>query len=197
MLAILKKDTEEPWYHVTHPSRLPTILRDGLDPHPKERTFAEGFYASLGGIYVTSGRFLPTVTRFMAMEFGTRALVVLRLRLLAGTPFCLDEDHLNDWHGEYEDPKEIRSGGGVDDALFREAVVATEPEYKRHVPARLLYDDVWQLAFDQTVVVPEDLRRERLDKWSCRLARAVDQDRLYYWRLRIFRAPEIIDVTQL
>lgn len=90
-----------PWYHVTCPYRLPNILRDGLLVEPPRHTFpkSRGPFATLGGIYLTPGGWrLWDVLGFISSSCPPRkegrSVAVLKLRLPAGTRFCLDEDEI-------------------------------------------------------------------------------------------------------
>jgi len=191
--AVLQQD-DAPWYHITRAEYLEAIVRDGLSPRPTTRTYESGFYETLGGIYVTPELYLPDVIRFIQIESRTFEVVVLRLQLLAGTRFCLDEDELNDWHDESGMGREVsvRAKPGIDQVLLQEAVNATVPEFQRKK-----FDKVSQRWFMQTIVVDQEIRREKLELWSCRLARELDQRELQRWRLRLFNAPKIVDFTQI
>lgn len=185
------QENHAPWYHVTHPSHLESILANGLNPQPKERTYQEGFYASLGGIYVVAKKLLPAITRAIQIEYGTSGVTILTLQLNAGTPFCLDEDEITDWHDEDRSQQIVKPGVTRD--LFIAAVDATVPEHH-----------VWEfdkargkMVITQTLLVSNKERRDLLDKWSCRLAHDINQSQLEHWRLRVFAAPKILDVTQL
>jgi len=189
--AILAR-AHEPWYHVTRRSRLDSILQHGLSVTPPKRTYAVGMIATIGGIYVGSGAHIDDLHERYCDEFGPNDVVTLRLRLHAGTRFCLDEDEI-DMMAELPDCLLEERHPELDTNLIRRAVGecftgVVDPIYA-HITRFAPGSAPWPPWHRQ------GQSRAKLAEWSCRLAVELDQDYLEQYMLRVFDSPKILDWT--
>lgn len=163
--ATLRHD-HAPWYHFTHAERLSGIKKHGLLVEPPQRTYAEGDFMTIGGIYVGSGQHVDNLRDRFCDQFGDQNVVVLQLRLRAGTRFCLDEDEIDDMQLP-TDEELFQRYPSLDSQLIKRAV-------KECFSRRFMGS------------------REKLSEWSCRLAHNLNQNDLEQFMLRLFDPPEIL-----
>jgi hypothetical protein len=183
--AVLRHDLPG-WFHVTHPDNVRSIVEHGLLVDPPQRVYASTDpFATLGGIYVSPERHLDNLIDRYCEMWGE--IAILGLTLLAGTRFCIDEDILDEFG--YADDAELQHYA----SLFELPAAARRAGDPKEAVAALL-----RKAFEATRGKGKSkYQRDRvaLDRWSCRLARMLDQDQLDVFDLRVFDQPRIDDVV--
>lgn len=174
--AVLQEPNDG-FFHVTALRNLPGIKKHGLLVNPPKRTYGKeaGPVATIGGIYlVPAGYRLETVTDMVCSDARrSKEVAVLTVRVEAGTRFCLDEDEVVTFLG-----------------LPGDALAELERDVFRGSPVlAAAIEDCGRRNFYCS--------RRKLDKWSCELAKAIDQTKLSRFMIRVFSPPTIVGIARV
>ena len=163
------------YFHVTHLRNLDSIQKRGLLVKPPERTYGKeaGVVETIGGIYLAPAGYKLETVLDMVCSDGKRAqkVGVLAVRVEAGTRFCLAEDEVNAFLGMRDDELEA-----LDAEVFGSSGVIFEAV--ADCGHRNFY-----------------CSRRKLDRWSCALAKVIDQSKLLRFNIRVFSPPTITAIT--